>query len=132
MPAHKKQFKTIDEYIKTFPEDVQKLLEKIRQTIRKAAPEAVETISYQMPTFNLDGKYLIYFAAWKNHIGFYPIPAGDKAFQKELSPYTGAKSSVRFPIDKPIPYDLVKKLVMFRIKENQGKKKLRNLPPKKT
>jgi uncharacterized protein YdhG (YjbR/CyaY superfamily) len=126
MPAHKKQFKTIDEYIKTFPEDVQKLLEKIRQAIRKAAPEAVETISYQMPTFNLDGKYLIYFAAWKNHIGFYPIPAGDKAFQKELSPYTGAKSSVRFPIDKPIPYDLVKKLVMFRIKENQGKKKLRN------
>jgi uncharacterized protein YdhG (YjbR/CyaY superfamily) len=132
MPAHKKQFKTIDEYIKTFPEDVQKLLEKIRETIRKAAPEAVETISYQMPTFNLEGKYLIYFAAWKNHIGFYPIPAGDKAFQKELSPYKGAKSSVRFPIDKPIPYDLVKKLVMFRIKENQGKKKLRNLPPKKT
>ena len=83
MPTHKKQFKTMDEYINTFPEDIQKLLEKIRETIRNVAPEAVETISYQMPTFNLDGKYLIHFAAWKNHIGFYPIPAGDKAFQKD-------------------------------------------------
>src|ERR1700704_6046319 len=98
--SSKKQFRTIDEYIETFPKDVQPILEKIRQTIRKAAPEAVETISYQMPTFKLNGKNLVYFAAWKNHIGFYAMPSGTEAFKKELSPYQGAKGSVRFPIEK--------------------------------
>ena len=119
----RKQFKTIDEYIKTWPEDVQSILEKIRQTIRKAAPEAVEAISYQMPTFKLNGKNLVHFAAFKNHIGFYPTPSGTETFQRELTPYKGGKGSVRFPLDKPIPFDLVEKIVVFRVKENSVKKK---------
>ncbi|MGI0029855.1 MAG: iron chaperone [Nitrososphaera sp.] len=109
----------MDEYIKTFPKDVQGILEKMRQTIRKVAPEATEAISYQMPTFKLNGKNLVHFAAFKNHIGFYPIPSGIEAFKKELSPYKQGKGSVQFPIDRPIPYDLVKKIVIFRVKENQ-------------
>jgi len=117
-----KQFKTIDEYIKTFPEDVQRILEKMRKTIQNAAPESVETISYQMPTFKLNGA-LVYFAAFENHIGFYPIPSGIKKFKKELSLYKGGKGSVQFPIEKPIPYDLVKKIVIFRMNENLEKKK---------
>ena len=122
MNETKKQFKTIDEYIKTFPGDVQSILEKMRQTIRKAAPEAEEAISYQIPTFKLKGN-LVYFAAFKNHIGFYPTSTGIEAFKKELAPYKGAKGSVRFPIVKSIPYDLVKKIVIFRRKENLAKKK---------
>ena len=113
----RKQFETIDDYIKTFPTDVQSILEKMRQTIRKAAPEAVEAISYQMPTFKLNGKNLVHFAAFKNHIGFYPIPSGIEAFRRELSPYKQGKGSVQFPVDKPIPYDLVEKIVRFRVKE---------------
>jgi uncharacterized protein YdhG (YjbR/CyaY superfamily) len=120
----KKQFKTIDEYIKTFPEDVQRILEKMRQTIAEAAPGAIETISYQMPTFKLNGN-LVHFAAYKNHIGFYPAPSGIEAFKKELSLYKGAKGSVQFPIDKQVPYDLVKKIVIFRVKENQKKRRER-------
>src|SRR5258706_3504601 len=115
---NKKQFTTIDEYIKTCPEDVQSILEKIRQTIRKAAPEAVETMSYGMPTFSLGGKYLVYFAAWKNHIALYPIPSGSEAFNKELSQYKRTKGSVHFPFDKPIPYDLVENIVRVRMKED--------------
>jgi len=122
MIAHEKQFRTIDEYIKIFPQDVQSILERMRQTIRKAAPEAVEAISYQMPTFKLNGKSLVYFAAYKHHIGFYPVPSGIKAFKKELSQYKTGKGSVQFPIDKPVPHDLVKKIVIFRVKENMKKK----------
>jgi uncharacterized protein YdhG (YjbR/CyaY superfamily) len=114
--TNKKQFTTIDEYIKTCPEDVQSILERIRQTIRKAAPEAAETISYGMPTFNLDGKYLVSFAAWKKHIALYPIPSGTEAFRKELSHYKRTKGSVHFPFDQPIPYDFVAKIVRFRMK----------------
>jgi uncharacterized protein YdhG (YjbR/CyaY superfamily) len=114
----KKEFRTIDEYIKTFPEDVQIILEEIRQTIRKAAPEAVEAISYGIPTFKLNGKYLVYFASWKNHIGFYPMPSGAKAFKKELSAYKQGKGSIQFPLGEPIPYDLVHKIVIFRANEN--------------
>ena len=100
----------------------------MRQTIRKAAPSAVEAISYQMPTFKLNGKNLVHFAAFKNHIGFYPIPSGITAFKKELSVYTQGKGSVQFPLDKPLPYDLVKRIVMYRVKETLelskgGKKK---------
>lgn len=123
MIAHEKQFRTIDEYIKIFLQDVQSILERMRQTIRKAAPEAVESISYQMPTFKLNGKNLVYFGGYKNHIGFYPVPSGIRAFKKELSQYKTGKGSVQFPIDKPVPYDLVKKIVMFRVKENMKKKK---------
>ena len=121
--------KDIDEYIAGFPNDVQEILEKIRMTIRKAAPDAEETISYQIPTFTLKGKYLVYFAAYKKHIGLYPAPRGIEKFKKELSVYGGAKGSVRFPLDKPIPFDLISKIVKFRVKENleraeaKGKKK---------
>jgi len=121
MPTQKKRFNTIDAYIKTFPPHVQLILQKIRQTIRKAAPEVVETISYQMPAFNLKGRYLVYVGAWKSHVGLYPIPTGNEAFRRELSPYKGAKSSARFPIEEPIPYGLVRKIVMLRMKENQEK-----------
>jgi uncharacterized protein YdhG (YjbR/CyaY superfamily) len=116
-----KQFRTIDEYIKTFPKNIQRILEKMRQTIKEAAPEAVEAISYQMPTFKLNGKNLVHFAAFKNHIGFYPIPSGIEAFKKELSPYKQGKGSVQFPLDKPIPYDLGKN------RQVQGKRKFREI-----
>ena len=118
-----KKFETIDEYIGSFPEHVQRVLEKLRATVREATPEALESISYDMPTFKLSGERLVYFSAWKNHIGFYSIPEGNEAFKKELSPYAGEKGSLRFPLDKPIPYDLVKKIVMFRMKEIQQKRK---------
>ena len=116
----KGQFKTVDGYIKTFPKDVQSILQRMRRTISEAAPEAVEAISYQIPTFKLNGN-LVWFAAFKKHIGFYPTMSGIEAFKKELSPYKRAKGSVQFPLDKPIPYDLVKRIVMFRVKENLKK-----------
>jgi len=128
MEGKKTGFVSIDEYIATFPQDIQKILQKIRATIKAAAPEAEEKISYQMPTFALKGN-LVHFAAFKNHIGFYPTPTGIEKFKKELSVYEGAKGSVQFPLDKPIPYDLISKIVMFRVKENlaaaeiKGKKK---------
>jgi uncharacterized protein YdhG (YjbR/CyaY superfamily) len=122
MIAGKKQFKTIDEYIKAFPEDVQSILKKMRKTIQEAAPEAKEAISYQIPTFKLNGN-LVHFAAYKNHIGFYPTSSGIDVFKDDLSPYKSAKGSVQFPIDKPVPYDLVKKIVLFRVLENLKKKR---------
>lgn len=115
----KAQYATIDEYIKIYPSEVQIILEKVRQTIRKAAPEAVEAISYRMPTFKLNGKNLVHFAAFKNHIGFYPIPSGIEAFKEELSAYKQGKGSVQFPLDKPIPYELISRIVEFRAKESQ-------------
>jgi uncharacterized protein YdhG (YjbR/CyaY superfamily) len=118
-----KKFETVDEYIESFPENVQSILEKLRETVREAAPEAAESITYDMPTFKLNGQRLVYFSAWKNHIGFYSLPEGNEAFRKELSPYEGEKGSLRFPLEKPIRYDLVKKIVMFRLKEIQDEKK---------
>lgn len=118
----RKKFVTIDEYIKTFPPDVQKILEKMRQTIRKAVPEAEEVISYQMPAFRLKGN-LVYFAAFKKHVGFFPTASGVAAFKKELSNYTTSPGTVQFPLEKPIPYGLVTKIVLFRKKENLAKKK---------
>ena len=115
MSTPKKQFKTIDEYIRSCPQDVRGILEEMRRTIRRAAPDAGETISYRIPAFKLNGKILAYFAAFKKHIGFYPpVP---KAFVKEVSPYAGPKGNLKFPLDKPIPYDLVKRIVVFRRKE---------------
>jgi uncharacterized protein YdhG (YjbR/CyaY superfamily) len=111
---------TIDEYIAGFPPDVQAILQKIRTAIRKAAPGAEEAIKYQMPTFILHGN-LVHFAAFKNHIGFYPVPTGIEAFKKELSVYPSGKGSVQFPLDKPIPYGLIGKIVKFRVKENLAK-----------
>jgi uncharacterized protein YdhG (YjbR/CyaY superfamily) len=109
--------KTIDEYIAVFPKNVQSILEELRQAIREAAPEAKETISYQMPAFKLNG-ILVYFAAFKNHIGFYPTSSGIEAFKEKLSPYETSKGTVRFPINEPIPFDLIKEMVRFRVKEN--------------
>jgi uncharacterized protein YdhG (YjbR/CyaY superfamily) len=109
--------KSMDDYIAEFPKDVQEILENIRRTIKKAAPDAEETINYQMPTFTLKGN-LVHFAAYKKHVGFYPTPTGIEKFNKELSVYEGAKGSVRFPLDKPIPFDLISKIVKFRVKEN--------------
>jgi uncharacterized protein YdhG (YjbR/CyaY superfamily) len=108
---------TIDEYIAGFPEDIREILEKVRETIRQAAPEATEKISYQMPTFYLNGN-LVHFAAFKKHIGLYPAPSGVAAFQEELAPYVKAKGSIQFPLDKPIPYDLIARITAFRVQEN--------------
>jgi len=108
---------TIDEYIKDFPPDVQAILEKIRGIIRKEAPDAEEAIKYRLPTFTLRGN-LVHFGAFKNHIGFYPTPSGTERFRNELSVYEGAKGSVRFPLDQPIPYDLISEIVRFRVSEN--------------
>jgi len=110
----------IDKYISGFPKEIQTMLEQIRLTIRQAAPEAEETIKYAMPTFVLNGN-LVHFAAFKNHIGFYPVPSGIEAFKKELSVYKGAKGSVQFPLNKPMPLDLITKIVKFRVKENLNK-----------
>jgi len=115
MISTKNKFNTIDEYISTFPDDIQNILQKIRQTIKEAAPDAEEAISYQIPTFKLNGN-LVHFAAFKNHVGFYPAPSGQKAFQKELSVYKRGKGSVQFPLDKPIPLSLIKKIVKYRVK----------------
>lgn len=123
MIAGREKHTNIDGYIKSVPEEVQVILEKIRQTIRKAAPDAIETISYQMPAFKLNGRVLVYFAGWKKHIGFYPTLSGTAAFKKELSEYEGAKGSIKFPIDKPIPFALIGKIVKYRVKENASKKR---------
>jgi len=112
--------KNIDEYIASFPPEVQEILEQIRTTIREAAPDASEAIKYRMPTFFLN-ENLVHFAAFKNHVGFYPTPSGIEKFEVELSSYEGAKGSVRFPIDKPMPLKLIRKIVAFRVKEVQAK-----------
>jgi uncharacterized protein YdhG (YjbR/CyaY superfamily) len=108
----------IDEYIAGFPIAVQEILQKVRTTIRKAAPRAEETISYKIPTFNLKGHYLIYFAAYKKHIAPYPAPIGVPEFEDEISPYVSGKGTLRFPLNQPIPYKLIMKIVKFRAKES--------------
>jgi len=118
----KSNYKTIDEYIATFPKETQKILEEIRTTINAAAPDAEEKISYQMPTFYLNGN-LIHFAAFKNHIGIYPTPSGTEAFKDEISMYQSAKGSIRLPIDEPIPLELIGRIVKFRVDENLTKAK---------
>jgi uncharacterized protein YdhG (YjbR/CyaY superfamily) len=109
--------KSMDSYISRFPKEVQKILERVRSTIREAAPDAEETINYGIPTFTLKGN-LVHFAAFKNHIGFYPAPSGIEKFKNELSVYKGAKGSVQFPLDQPIPFDLISRITKFRVKEN--------------
>jgi uncharacterized protein YdhG (YjbR/CyaY superfamily) len=120
MMTHNEKPKTIDEYISAFPDDIQTVLEKIRQTIRRTAPDAVESISYGMPAFKLKSKPLVYFAAWKNHIGFYPTSSGTAAFKDQLSAYKSSKGAVQFPLDKSIPYDLIERIVLFRMDEIQA------------
>lgn len=111
---------TIDAYIAGFPEDIQAILQKIRAIVRKAAPDAEEAIRYQIPTFTLNGN-LVHFAAFKNHIGFYPTPSATGKFKKELAKYEAGKGSVRFPLDQPIPYALIRDIVKFRVAENASK-----------
>ncbi len=117
MKGQTDSFQSIDDYIATFPEDVQAILQALRATIRAAAPDAEERISYQMPAFFLSGA-LVYFAALKNHIGFYPTSSGIEAFRQELSAYEGSKGAVRFPIGEPLPMDLISRIVRYRVAEN--------------
>ena len=111
------EIKDIDQYIAGFPMEIQVILKEIRATIKKAAPNAQETISYHMPTFKLNGN-LVHFAAFKNHIGFYPTPTGIDQFSEALSGYKGAKGSVQFPLNQPIPYELISEIVKFRVQES--------------
>lgn len=122
----KKTIKNVNDYIATQPKNVAVILEKLRQTIKKAAPDAEEVISYQMPAYMYHGR-LVYFAAFKNHIGFYPVSSRIAAFKKELSVYKGTKGSVQFPLDEPIPLDLVKRIVQYGVKENLEKENIKNI-----
>jgi uncharacterized protein YdhG (YjbR/CyaY superfamily) len=115
------RYKSIDEYIQSFPAEVRTILENIRQIIRRAAPHAQETISYQMPAFKLNG-ILVYFAAFKKHIGFFPTASGVAAFKKDLEGYKSSKGTIQFPLEKPIPYALIEKIVDYRVRENLAKK----------
>lgn len=118
-----KQVKTVDAYIKAFPKNVQLILKKIRDIVRSGAPNAVESISYGMPAFKLNGKPLVYFGAYEKHIGFYPTPSGTAKFKKELSQYKSGKGSAQFQLDEEIPFGLIQKIVEFRVKENNKLKK---------
>jgi uncharacterized protein YdhG (YjbR/CyaY superfamily) len=124
MKEKPKKVETIDEYISEFPRGVQAILKKIRTTIRNAAPDAEEAIKYQIPTFVQHGN-LLHFGAYKTHIGFYPTSKAIVKFNKELSPYAGAKGTVRFPLDEPIPYDLIGRIAKSRVKDNLAKAKTR-------
>ncbi|MBE0662436.1 MAG: DUF1801 domain-containing protein [Bacteroidales bacterium] len=117
---------TVAEYIMTFPEEVQMLLNQIRTIIIECAPEAIESLAYQMPSYKINGRPLVYFAAFRNHIGFYATPSGHAEFKKELSTYKQGKGSVQFPFDKPIPFDLIRQIVAFRVEENKTKSKKRS------
>lgn len=116
---------TIDEYVRSFPPEVREILEKMRAVIHEAAPRAEEAIRYGMPTFRLRGRNLVHFAAFQHHVGFYPIPSGIEAFKEELSVYKQGKGSVQFPLDQPIPYDLVKRITLFRVDEVENEAKSR-------
>jgi uncharacterized protein YdhG (YjbR/CyaY superfamily) len=119
----KSALENVDAYIKAFPNNVQKILEQVRATIKEKAPEAVESISYGMPGYKTHGKPLVYFAGYEKHIGFYATPSGHETFAAELSKFKQGKGSVQFPLDKPIPFDLIARIVEFRAKENSPKQK---------
>ena len=118
--AKPKKAKDIDDYISKFPDDVQAILQKVRATIRPAAPKAKETISYMMPAFKQHG-ILVYFAAWQRHVGLYPPISGDKAVEKAIARYAGPKGNLQFPLDEPIPYDLIERIVQLRVKQDLAK-----------
>jgi uncharacterized protein YdhG (YjbR/CyaY superfamily) len=117
----KTNYTSVDEYIKTFPPSTQKVLHSVRKTIKEVIPDAEEVISYQIPTFKLNGKYIIYFAGWANHISVYPKPRGSESLNKQLAKFKGGKGTVQFPLDKPIPLPLVKKIVKYRLKDTLEK-----------
>jgi uncharacterized protein YdhG (YjbR/CyaY superfamily) len=121
MKTDKIRFSSIDEYIKSFPEDIQKHLKQIRKTIKQAAPDVVEKISYNMPTFTLNGKYLVYFAGWKNHIAFYGAPRGNPELDKDLKSYESGQGTLQFPYEKQMPLDLIARIVKFRAAEQRKK-----------
>jgi len=116
--ANKPTAKTIDEYIAGFPPEVQRLLVEMRALIQAAAPTATETISYAIPTFDLNGQHLVHFAGFQHHIGFYPAPSAMEAFQEELKPYKSGKGSAQFPLDQPLPADLIRRIVEYRVRES--------------
>jgi len=118
MKSKNVRFSSVDEYVSTFPEETQKALEEIRAVIKAVVPGAEEHISYNMPAFKVNGEFFAGVAAWKNHIGMYPIPEGNAAFQKEVLKYKGAKSSLRFPLNEPMPLKFIGKTVKFRVAEN--------------
>jgi uncharacterized protein YdhG (YjbR/CyaY superfamily) len=124
MIAEKTKPQSIDDYISDYPEEIQNKLKQIRETIRKAAPEAKEVISYQMPAFKLNA-ILVYFAAFKDHIGFFPTPSPVKKFSKELSAYETSKGTIKFPMNKKIPLGLIAKITKFRVKEDLEKQKIK-------
>ncbi len=117
----KKHFANVDEYVSGLPQDVQGIMQRIRQTIHKAVPQARETISYDMPTFDLNGEHLVFFAAWKTYVSVYPIPAGDSAFQEKIAPYRKERSTLRFPLGKTIPYELIEQLATFLYEQHAAK-----------
>ena len=125
MEDDKVRFNSVDEYMATFPEAIQTILQEIRATIQAAAPDAEEKISYQMPTFDLKGN-LVHFAAFKKHIGFYPTPSGTEAFKEEIAQYQRAKGSIQFPLDEPMPLDLITRIVKMRVAENLEKAELKS------
>ncbi len=122
MDTSKPQLTTIDQYIEMFPKEVQDILQTVREVIREEVPDAVETISYAIPTFKLNGKNLVHFAGMKNYLGFYPTPSPIVAFKKELSQYKTSKGAIQFPFNEPIPLPLIRKIVAFRVKENAKNK----------
>ena len=119
--ANRSRAGSIDEYIAGFPTETQVVLEELRALIRAAAPGATETISYAIPTFDLNGRHLVHFAGYEKHIGFYPVPSGMEAFKEELKPYRSGKGSAQFPLGQPLPTDLIRRIVEFRVEENMGK-----------
>jgi uncharacterized protein YdhG (YjbR/CyaY superfamily) len=120
--ANRSTANSIDEYIAGFSPETQKLLEEFRAVIRAAAPDAIETISYAIPTFDLNGRHLVHFAGFKTHIGFYPVPGGfEEAFAEELKSYKRGKGSIQFPLGQPMPWDLIRRIVEFRVQENSNR-----------
>jgi len=119
--AERSSARSIDEYIAEFPPQTRTALEEMRALIRTAAPGATETISYAIPTFDLNGRHLVHFAGHVRHVGFYPTSSGVTAFATELGPYKHAKGSVRFPLDRPLPSDLIRRIVAFRVSEETGR-----------
>jgi uncharacterized protein YdhG (YjbR/CyaY superfamily) len=126
MITKKAGFNSIDEYIGTFPKDVQKMLEAVRATIKAAAPEAREKISYQIAAFELNGRNLVHFAGWKKHISMYPIPSGTQAFNKEVAQFADGKGTIKFPLDKPLPLKLISRIVRFRVADNRKNVEVRS------